>query len=387
MALVLLIGAVLMIQSFARLLQVDPGFEPRRLLTGSVDLTERSYWERERRDEITRQLVARAAAIPGVESACGAHELPLEKPGRWTRSIIRDGQQDDPPGTPLARGEIDAVTPNFFKTLQIPLLAGRAFDEWDTRDKPAIAVINQKLALQLWPDGESPIGKKIGAGHTLKHGFRIYEVVGVVGDTRSLRLDRPGPATLYVPFGQMWPGGTTVLNLIVRTTGEPMTLASPLQTAVLEVTASEPITNVRTIESILGGTVARSKFQMSLLGIFAAVALILAAMGIYGVVSWWVNARVRDIGIRMALGARPRDVMQQIVLHGLKLTLTGVAIGLACAWSLTRILQSQLYDTPAVNPAMFAGIAAVLLIVATLASIIPARRAMKVDPMIAIRCE
>ena len=387
MALVLLIGAVLMIQSFARLLEVDPGFEPRRLLTGSVDLSNRSYWEMESRDEITRQLVARAESMPGVESACGAHELPLEKPGRWTRSIIRDGQQDDPPGTPLARADIDSVTPNFFKTMQIPLLAGRAFNEWDTRESTQIVIINQKLARQLWPDGETAVGKTIGVGHTLKHGFRLYEVVGVVGDTRSLRLDRPGPATVYTPFAQMWPGGTTVLNLIVRTTGEPMTLASPLQTAVLEVTTSEPITNVRTIESVLGGTVARSRFQMSLLGIFAAVALVLAAMGIYGVVSWWVNARVRDIGIRMALGARPRDVMQQIVVHGLKLTLIGIAIGLACAWSLTRILQSQLYDTPAVNPAMFAGIAAVLLIVAALASILPARRAMKVDPMIAIRCD
>jgi len=387
MALVLLIGAVLMIQSFARLLQVDPGFEPQKLLTGAVDLSKITYRETASRVELAQQLVARAEAIPGVESACGAHELPMEKPGRWTRSIIRDGQQDDPPGTPLARADIDTVTPNFFKTMQIPLLAGRAFNEWDTRESTQIVMINQKLARQLWPNGETAVGKTIGVGHTLKHGFRMYEVVGVVGDTRSLRLDRPGPATVYTPFAQMWPGGTTVLNLIVRTTGEPMTLASPLQTAVLEVTVSEPITNVRTIESVLGGSVARSKFQMSLLGIFAAVALVLAAMGIYGVVSWWVNARVRDIGIRMALGARPRDVMQQIVLHGLKLTMTGVVIGLSCAWSLTRILQSQLYDTPTVNPAMYAGIAVLLLIVATLASIIPARRAMKVDPMTALRCE
>lgn len=205
----------------------------------------------------------------------------------------------------------------------------------------------------------------------------------MVGDTRSLSLDQPGPATIYFPFEQMWPGGTTVLNLIVQTAGDPLPLAEPLRAEVLSITHDEPITNIRTIESVFEGSVANSKFQMTLLGIFAAVALVLAALGIYGVVSWWVTSRIREIGIRMALGAQPGDVMKQIVAHILKLTL----IGLASALSLTRVFQSQLYDTPAADPVLFIGIALLLLIVAIIACILPARRAMRVDPMTALRCE
>lgn len=152
-------------------------------------------------------------------------------------------------------------------------------------------------------------------------------------------------------------------------------------------THDQPVTNIRTIESVFEGSVANSKFQMTLLGIFAAVALVLAALGIYGVVSWWVTSRIREIGIRMALGAQPADVMKQIVAHSLKLTLIGVSIGLASAWSLTRVLQSQLYETPTADPALFIGIAILLLTVAIIACIIPARRAMRVDPMTATRCE
>lgn len=386
-ALVLLIAAVLMIQSFARLLNVDPGFEPRQLLTGTVEFTNFSYEGTAERDEVTRRLLDRVEKIPGVISACGIHELPLDRPGRWTRIAIREDQQHAAPGTPLATTELEPVTPNYFRTMQIPLLSGRTFNEWDDRDNPPVAIINQKLAFRLWPDGSDPVGQKIGVGHSLASFWRFREIVGVVGDTRSLRLNQPGPAMIHFPFGQMWSGGTTVLNLIIRTSDDPLSLAEPLREEVLSVTHDEPVTNIRTLESVFEGSVANSKFQMTLLGIFAAVALVLAALGIYGVVSWWVTSRIREIGIRMALGAQPADVMKQIVAHSLKLTLIGVSIGLATAWSLTRVLQSQLYETPAVDPALFIGIALLLLLVAVFASIIPARRAMQVDPMTALRCE
>jgi len=386
-ALVLLIAAVLMIQSFARLLNVDPGFEPRQLLTGTVEFTNYSFEGMVDRDEVTRRLLNRVEKIPGVVSACGVHELPLDRPGRWTRIVIREDQQHAAPGTPLATSDLEPVTPNYFQTMQIPLLSGRPFNEWDNRDNPPVAIINQKLALRLWPDGSDPVGKKIGVGHSLTSFWRFQEIVGVVGDTRSLLIDQPGPATIYFPFGQMWPGGTTVLHLVIRTNDDPLSLAEPLREQVFSVTHDQPISNIRTIESVFEGSVANSKFQMTLLGIFAAVALVLAALGIYGVVSWWVTSRIREIGIRMALGAQPRDVMKQIVAHSLKLTLIGVSIGLATAWSLTRVIQSQLYETPTADPALFIGIALLLLTVAIIASIIPARRAMQVDPMTALRCE
>jgi hypothetical protein len=358
-ALVLLIAAVLMIQSFARLLNVDPGFEHRQLLTGTIEFSNFSYEDREDRDEVTRRLLERVEKIPGVVSVCGIHELPLDRPGRWPRNVIREDQQHAAPGTHLATVDLEPVTPNYFKTMQIPLLSGRTINAWDNRENPPVVIINPKLALRLWPDGLDPIGQKIGGSHTLSNFWRMLEIVGVVGDTRSLRLDQPGPATVYFPFEQMWPRGTTVLNLTVQTTGDPLSLAEPLREEVLSVTHDEPITNIRTLESVFEGSVANSKFQMTLLGIFAAVALVLAALGIYGVVSWWVTSRIREIGIRLALGAQPGDVMKQIVAHSLKLTLIGVAIGLAL----------------------------LLLIVALIASIIPARRATRVNPMTALRCE
>jgi putative ABC transport system permease protein len=386
-AIVLLIAAVLMMQSFARLLHVDPGFNPQGLLTGTIEFSGHYTESMTDRYEVTRQILGRVQKILGVVSASGIHELPLVRPGRWTRIVIREDQQHAPSGTPLATADLDPVTPNYFRTMQISLLSGRQFNDLDNRENPPVAIINQKLALRLWPDGTDPVGRKIGVGHSLGNSWRMQEIVGVVGDTRSLRLDQPGPATIYFPFGQMWPGGTTVLNLIVRTNDDPMTLAESLRDEVLSVTLDEPITRIRTIESVFEGSVANSKFQMSLLGIFAAVALVLAALGIYGVVSWWVTSRIREIGIRIALGAQPCDVMKKIVAHSLKLTTIGVSIGLAGAWSLTRVLQSQLYETPPVDSALFISIALLLLLVSIIASIIPARRAMQVDPMTALRCE
>ncbi len=386
-AIVLLIAAVLMIQSFARLLHVDPGFNPQGLLTGTIEFSGHYTESMMDRYEVTRRILDRVQKIPGVVSASGVHELPLVRPGRWTRIVIREDQQFAPSGTPLATADLDPVTPNYFRTMQISLLSGRPFNDLDNRENPPVAIINQKLALRLWPDGTDPVGKMIGVGHSLANSWRMQELVGVVGDTRSLRLDQPGPATIYFPFGQMWPGGTTVLNLVVRTNGDPLALAEPLREQILSVMPDQPVTNIRTLENVSGDSMARSEFQMILLGIFAAVAFVLAALGIYGVVSWWVTSRIREIGIRMALGAQPRDVMKQIVAHSLKLTSIGVAIGLALAWSLTRVLQSQLYETPTVDPALFIGIALLLLLVAIIACIIPARRAMRVDPMSALRCE
>lgn len=377
-ALVLLIGAGLMIQSFTRLMQVDPGFRTDHMLVGLVDWVNSDFGTHQRRIESSREIVKRMSGQPGVESVCGTGELPLIKSG-WTTEVFPDGTPADPLQTvPMA--DIDTITPNYFGTFDIPILYGRDFDEGDLIGKPPVAIINKKLAEEMWPGVENPVGKRFG----LRWRNRQREVVGVVADTRRSGLAEEVPPMLYIPY---WQAGTPIFEVIVRTKIEPTSLANTLRSEVLDVTKAQPVVKLRTIEDIRDDSVAESRFQAQLLAGFGIVALVLATTGIYGVISYSVAQRFREIGIRMALGARASQVLALIMRQGLTLTLLGVLIGLACAYAAARLIENQLYDTPAIHPLLFAVSAVILIAVSTIASYIPARRATRVDPTVALHYE
>jgi putative ABC transport system permease protein len=381
-SLVLLIGAGLLINSFLRLRSVETGFNVSNLLTMSVVLPDQKYPDRARRTAFYDELIRRVEAVPGVKSAAVTNWIPLVRQGDSVGVTI-EGQPPPEPGKEnivVTR----VVNPRYFETMGIRLSRGRAFDERQARaDSPGAVIVSETAARRYWP-GQDPIGKRLAIG-TPDSPEDWLTVVGVASDVRQFQLDAEPRPQMYLSYAQV--GLFAPRHLVVSTSVEPQSLTSAVRGAVWGIDRDQPVSNVRTMEDVLSESIARQRFSMLLLGIFAAVALLLAAVGLYGVMSYTVAQRTREIGLRMALGAQRSDVLMLVVGQGLKLALAGVALGLVAAFLLTRVMSSLLFGVSPTDPATLAVISLVLVAVALLAAYIPARRATKVDPLIALRYE
>jgi putative ABC transport system permease protein len=378
-ALVLLVGAGLMIKSFWRLLQVDPGFNPENALTLSVALPRSKYPEEVRQIAFFQQLLEKVKNLPGAQAAGASNVLPLADD--FVLGFDVQGRPPLPPGVGQSTN-FYSVSADYFKAMGIPLLRGRLLTERDTKDSPHVAVVNETMAKKIFPD-EDPIGKRITFDRR-DNNPDWYEIVGVVGDVKHYGLDQTTTLQTYEPFTQQT---FSSMSLVVRTAGDPTQATAAIRNAVLELDKDQPIANIKTLEQLVSTSIAQQKFSMSLLGVFAAVALALAAVGIYGVLSYAVTQRTHEIGIRMALGAGRRDVLRLVVGQGMRLTLIGVSVGLVAALALTRLMSTMLFGVSVTDPLTFSSIALLLAAIALLACWIPARRAAKVDPMVALRCE
>jgi len=375
----LLVGAGLLIKSFIRLREVNPGFNPSNMLTLRVSLPAGKYQPGEPRVQVFRQVVERISSVPGVASAGAVTQLPLRGDTfNLGRGYLREGD----PQTSEAAGNANfiSVTPTYFDTMQIPLKAGRGFTDRDTNDAPKVMVVNETMARKLWP-GESPVGRKIWVWYDEKF-FR--EIVGVVADTR-LSLDAEAESQMYVPFAQDSGWGT--LSLVVRTKGEPTDLTGAVRNEIRAVDKGVVIYNVKTLDDVVATAAAPRRTPMLLLSSFAGVAMLLAMLGIYGVTAYYVTQRTHEIGVRIALGARMSDVLMLVLSRGVIFAFTGIAIGIAGAFGLTRYLSTLLFGVQPIDLTTFLIVAAILIIVALLACVIPARKAAKVDPLVALRYE
>jgi putative ABC transport system permease protein len=347
-------------------------------------VSQTAYARPEQRYGFYDRLVDRAQTLPGVRSAAAASYLPVSGGG----SIIHFNITGHPPKSPheyVAAGYC-AVTANYFETLGIPLLQGRYLSRSDTERSPSVVVINSTFAKTYFPN-ENPLGRRIQLGATPENDVPTMEIVGVVSNvTQGLGLDPK--AEMFVPYkqgDQLLP--VFQLSVVIRTAADPHQEASSLRSAVAEIDPNQPIVKIRTMEDNMAATVAQPRFRTWLIGIFAALALLLAAVGIYGVMSYSVTQRTNEIGIRVTLGAQPNDVFRAVVGEGLRYALLGVAIGIAAGLALTRLLASFLYGISAYDPATFIAVAVLLVAVSAAASFFPARRATRVDPIIALRYE
>jgi predicted permease len=377
LSLVLLVGAGLLIRSFMRVQQVEPGFDARGVTSLRLSVGGTGY-QGERSSEFYRQLLERARSLPGVESAGLATILPLGGGIGWggvtIEGYVPAGGQD------AIQADYRVAGVGYFETMRVPLKSGRYFDERDTKESTPAAIIDENMARTYWP-GADPVGRRLKTGDD---DAPWLTVVGVVGGVKQYALDTDSRVTVYLPHGQN-PAGT--MYLVARTPGDAEALAPAL---VREARAIEPnvaVFDVKTMEGRLSESLARRRFAMLALGLFALVAMLLAAVGIYGVTSYSVAQRTREIGVRVALGASRRDVLGLVLRRGMLLALVGIGVGLAGAFALTRLMASLLFGVSAADPLTYAAIALLLGTAALLACYVPARRATKVDPMIALRYE
>jgi putative ABC transport system permease protein len=376
-ALVLLAGAGLLVRSFVTLAHVDPGFTPEHATLLRLSLPGKKYGKPAQQVAFADALLARLAALPGVTAVGMTHAMPIV--GDWVLGFTLNGR---PPIAPsdLPNTNYYSVTPGYFPAMGIRLVRGRLFNERDDAKAPRVALINETLARQHFPH-EDPIGKQIN----VTNGPDTWrEIVGIVSDVKQYGVDRPTTNQTYEPYAQQ-PYGNP--NFVIRTAGPPAAILSSLRPAIYAVDKDQPVASIRPLEAIMADNIARQRFAMTLLTVFAVVALIIAAVGIYGVMAYTVTQRTGEIGIRLALGAQPRDVLQLILTHGGKLVGAGLLLGLVLALAGGRIVQSILFSTNARDPLTFAAITTLLALVALVACLLPARRATKVDPMVALRAE
>ena len=377
LALLLMIGATLMMRSLIKLQDVNPGFQPAGLLTASINLPASKYPQPEQREAFYRQLTERLEAMPGVAAVGLSSVLPMSGTNQGGNWLVEGHPINNPSDVPLLF--FRNVSPRYFQTLRIPLKRGRAFTAQDSQGAPPVVIVNETLARRYWPN-QDPIGKHIGDGRP--EGW--MPVVGVVGDVHHMSLAREPDPELYFSFAQ---NPQPAMRLAVRTAADPLRFAPALRRAVMDLDRDQPLSRVGSMEQAISDAVSTERFSALLLGVFASLALVLSAIGIYGVISFSVTRRTHEIGVRMALGARSTDVLRAVVGQGAVLALVGVAIGLSAAFALTRLIGSLLYGVKATDPFVFAGVSLLLIAVAALASYIPARRAARVDPMVALRYE
>ena len=382
-AVVLLVGAGLLIRSFVELQQVDPGFGPRGVLAMQLSLPANKYPDRAARAGFVRRMLEQVRALPGVKSAATTTTLPMSG---WNQSgsFTIEGRQNAP-GENSPHGSRWMPSEDYFQTMSIPLVRGRYFDARDTEAEGAVVIIDEALARKYWP-GEDPLGKRVSF-ESVNQQPRWREVVGVVGHVRNEGLEGESRAQYYVPYGSGSSTGGTNLFVAVRTDGDPSSLAPSVRGAIASVDRDLPVFRVMTMEKMVADSLTQRRFSMFLLGVFAALALALAVVGLYGVMSYGVAQRTHEIGLRMALGAQGRDVLRMVVGQGMALTAAGLGLGLLGALALTRLMSSLLYGVTAADPLTYGGIALLLGAVALLAAYLPARRATKVDPMEALRYE
>ena len=383
LAVVLLVGAGLLIRSFQRLRQVDPGFKTDNLLTMRMVLPFTKYAKPEQRTAFYDELLRKVDELPGVESAGMITFLPLSFSGMNFAFSIEGRSAPGDMNLPLAVYRV--VSPDYFRAMGIPLQRGRGFDSRDRSDTPPVIVVNRRLAEHFWP-GEDPIGKRLKIGPADSPNSWAT-VAGVVGDARQGGLYGDQNFELYVPYAQERRGFVAPRDLVVRTTGDPASLAAAVRETVWSVDKDQPVSNVRTMDTVIATTVSRERFQMLLLALFATLAMVLACVGLYGVISYAVVQRTHEIGVRMALGAQPGDVLRLVINQGMLLTLIGLAIGVAGAFAVTRVMNEMLFGVTATDPITFVAVPLMLGVIAFLACYIPARRATKVDPLVALRYE
>jgi putative ABC transport system permease protein len=395
LALVLLAGAGLLIRSIWRLHDEELGFQPEKLLTMRLEFPSYKYRDRATITSFVAQLSERLAVLPGVESAGAADSMPLLKKGGVSTISIEEkpdsiwprGKPKVPMRGPRPNGFYSEVSPNYFRTMGIPLRRGREFGAHDNGQSSPVVIINEEMARRHWP-GENPIGKRFK--HDFAESWRT--VVGVVGNVKRFALEDQTLPEFYVPLLQPWQESSLYLLktgtfLVVRVAGRSEDMVEAVRQTVWSLDRDQPIRRIATMQDRLADVFAPRRFNMLVFGLFALIALLLAALGIYGVIAYSVAQRTHEIGIRMALGATSRDVLWLVVRQGMLLTLIGVALGTGAALALTRILKNLLFGVSATDPATFVGIALLLTGVAFIASYIPARRATKVDPLVALRHE
>jgi putative ABC transport system permease protein len=380
LALVLLVGAGLMLRSFESLLRVDAGFDPKNVLTAYVSLPPSRYPDPETMRAFFDRLLEKLEAPPGVKSVATSSLVPLVE-GNWTASFFAEGQE---PGrgeaSPLASMRL--VSPGSFRTLGIPLLQGRDFTDHDDPKSPGVVVVDAGAARRLWP-GENPLGKRITFSDSAE-GAAWLSVVGVAGDIKDAALDREPMIHVYRPYAQQAIPGMFVT---LRTESNPAGILPAFKQELRLLDPDQPLYAVRTMQSYVQDSLAQPRLRFILIALFASVALLLSALGVYAVISHSVGQRIQEIGIRMALGARRGDVVRLILGQGLPLVLLGACIGFIAALGLTRVLESLLYGVTAHDPATFAAVSALLVLVALAACYLPARRAARVDPLTALRIE
>ncbi|HEV2708113.1 MAG TPA: ABC transporter permease [Pyrinomonadaceae bacterium] len=376
LALVLLIGAGLLARSLARLLNSDFGFDARHVATLGIALPSSRYAERERIGQFYQQLLERVAALPGVEAVSLSNEIPGRETG-WTNDIAIPGHPQIKPG-----GEINVdwgiISADYFEVMRIPILRGRAFTPQEVAEGSPVVIIDERLAREFWPNGDA-IGQ-----HLLYDSPTPHQIVGVIKNVRNYGTGAESRIKIYTPLNRSRLAAST---LAVRTTTDLRGLSALLTREIHAIDKELPVSEMGTVEQSLSHEISARRVSTVLLGVFSAVALVLAAIGIYGVMAHTVAQRTHEIGVRMALGAQKRDVLRLVIGQGMRLALIGVGVGLAASFALTRVLSSLLYGVSASDPLTFASIALLLTLVALLACYIPARRATKVDPMIALRYE
>jgi putative ABC transport system permease protein len=387
LSLVLLVGAGLMMKSLIRLLEVNVGFRTEHLLTMDVSLSEAKYSTPEKQTAYFDQVLQRLNATPAVLSVGAVTDLPLTRNETWNGFDI--------PGPHPREGTAGyhAVSPEYFRAMGIPLLNGRVLEIGDSANSPLVGVINHSMANKYWPT-ENPVGKTIvvyryvaeqtSAGTRVQFKPHLLEIVGIVGDVRQLALEEPPDPELFMPYDQ-WPAQE--MSLVLRVAAEPSSLIPRVEKEIWRVDPDQPVTDIKTMDEWVAREAAGRRFILLLIGAFASIAAVLAAVGIYGVASYGMRQRTHEIGIRMALGARGQQVVWLILRQNLTWLLIGIAAGLAGAFALTRLLQRFLYAVPPTDTSTFALILLVELAITGVASFIPARRATKVDPLVALRYE
>jgi putative ABC transport system permease protein len=379
LSLVLLIGAGLLIRSLWLLTAVDPGFDPRGVLNGFVSLPERRYPEKADQARLFEQLLARVHALPGVESAAITTVLPLSGEGNSWPVQIEGRPQLPMAQQPQVQGNL--ITAAYLRTMRIPIVRGRDFTDADRQGAPAVALVSEAMARRLWP-GEDPIGQRLTAAFFPE---AVREVVGIVRDVRERELSTSGTASLYLPLAQApWPAAAVVVRTRLSA---PEALASSLVQTVRALDRDLPIVDVMAMDMVVSRSMSDRQLTMYLLASFAAFALVLAAIGLYSVLAYGVRGRVREIGIRIALGADRRGLVRMVVADALRPTLVGVVIGLAAALAMGRVVQSLLFGVSPSDPTTWAGVSLLIVAVALAASALPAYSATRVDPILALREE
>jgi predicted permease len=376
LSIVLLIGAALLMESLGRLHAVNPGFQPANLLTMQLALPPTRYDSLQKRAAFYQNLVQRVEAHPGVHSATIAMTLPMLP---WPGSPVAVTEMPPVKFTERPIGKVQSVTPAYFRTLQIPLRKGREFTDQDNLTTPGVVIINESLARHFWPAwprGQNPIGQLI----TIGVGPQPIEIVGIVADVNEFNVDPR--LEVFIPCAQTGPQSAA---LVVRTEGDPMAFANSVRGQSLAIDRDLPVTAVRAMDDVVEASLGQRRLTMKLLEAFAAVALLLAIVGLYGVIAYSVAQRTREVGIRRALGAQQSDILRLVVGQGLSLTLVGLMIGIGGALALTRLLTSLLFHVTATDPVTYVAAALLFLIVALAASYIPARRAARIDPLEALR--
>jgi predicted permease len=387
LSLALLIGAGLLIRTFFNMLNQYSGLKPQNVLLMRTQLSRSEYGEEPKRNAFYTQVLDRVKNLPGVVSAGYTTSAPLDRKG-GTRGFWIEGRTVE---QAVSQGlsynsNYRVISADYLKTMGIPLRQGRIFNEGDTERSTPVVVINETMARQYWP-GENALGKRFKLA-VPQDPIPWVTIVGIAGDVRQMGMDQPVRAEMYFPYLQVRGGfGSAPRDLVIRASVDPMSLVAAARREINAVDLDQPISNIRTMEDLLDEEIGQRRMGMMVLGAFAALALSLASVGIYGVLSYFVVQHTQEIGVRLALGAQQRSIFALVMRKGLTLASAGVAVGLFGAFAMTRLMSSLLYEVSAADPVTFVAVAALLSAVAMLACYVPARRAMRVDPIVALRRE